>query len=84
VSFESGDYVIRKAAPEFIWKVVGRSRTNKNGLPAFNKNERFLTLTPVCTVDGKPPLSNVKQQTWSWNCEPANAMLVIAYEASRA
>lgn len=81
--FKIDDYVIRKAAPEFIWRVVDTALTSRHGISPF-EGDNLLTLAPVCTIDGKPPLSNIKQQSWSWTCEPANAMLVIAYEASHA
>lgn len=79
--FEKGDYVIRKEAPEFIWQVVDMDHPNK--LIATNTDDSFLTLAPVCTMEGRPPIAFVKQKTWSWNCEQANAMVVLAYEASR-
>lgn len=71
MSFEVGDYVMRRDYPEFVWRVV-----------SVSKREGRLTCEAVCTMEGTPVPSNGPKQTGLMkDFEQAPAMLVIAWES---
>lgn len=84
MTFEVGDYVMRKKDPSFVWRVIRRTPQAEieaiADLPSAGDN---LILEVVCNLDGRAvdnPFS-VKQEAWSDDLEQAPAMLVLAWES---